>query len=466
MRGIISYGAYIPPYRLKRAAIHEALNGPVSKGTRAVAAYDQDSTTLGWEAARLALADTSATELDILSFSTATPAYLDKTNATALHAALGLSEAVLAFDSGGALRSGLGTLVANFRGCDNILTVMADLRNGRPGSDEESAGGDAAAAFLVGNGSEVIAEFVGSSSLTKEFMDRWRLPGQATSQVWEERFGEFVYADLMQKLMTEGLSRAGVNWEDIDRIVLTGSHARAVRTAQRKMGARVISDLTDVVGQSGLAHVGVLLASALDRAAPDELIAIINLADGVDIVVLRTTKAIENYAPPFPIADQLDVHQEIGYTTFLTWRGFLERQPPRRPDLVRPAAPPSYRNEKWKFGLVGSQDRSSAAVHLPPQRVSFSNAAVDDMLLAPRANSRGTVATYTVDHLAFTPSPPMIPVVIDFDDGGRFVAELTDCVPDDVKIGMHVEMTFRRLFTANGIHNYFWKARPLRAEEH
>jgi hydroxymethylglutaryl-CoA synthase len=23
-------------------------------------------------------------------------------------------------------------------------------------------------------------------------------------------------------------------------------------------------------------------------------------------------------------------------------------------------------------------------------------------------------------------------------------------------------MTFRRLFTAGGVHNYFWKARPLR----
>jgi hypothetical protein len=27
---------------------------------------------------------------------------------------------------------------------------------------------------------------------------------------------------------------------------------------------------------------------------------------------------------------------------------------------------------------------------------------------------------------------------------------------------MRVEMTFRRLFTADGIANYFWKARPIR----
>jgi uncharacterized OB-fold protein len=40
--------------------------------------------------------------------------------------------------------------------------------------------------------------------------------------------------------------------------------------------------------------------------------------------------------------------------------------------------------------------------------------------------------------------------------------ELTDVAEDEVEIGGRVEMTFRRLFTADGIHNYFWKARPIR----
>ena len=51
-------------------------------------------------------------------------------------------------------------------------------------------------------------------------------------------------------------------------------------------------------------------------------------------------------------------------------------------------------------------------------------------------------------------------MVIDFDGGGRFQCQLTDASPDSVKIGDRVQMTFRRLLTANGIHNYFWKARP------
>jgi hypothetical protein len=38
------------------------------------------------------------------------------------------------------------------------------------------------------------------------------------------------------------------------------------------------------------------------------------------------------------------------------------------------------------------------------------------------------------------------------------VAELTDVDPPTVAIGNNVGMTFRRLYTAQSVHNYFWKA--------
>ena len=63
------------------------------------------------------------------------------------------------------------------------------------------------------------------------------------------------------------------------------------------------------------------------------------------------------------------------------------------------------------------------------------------------ADVRGTVATYTVDHLAFSLSPPMVGAVIDFDGGGRYRGEMTDVDPEAVAVGTRVEMTFRRLYT-------------------
>src|SRR3989304_5699708 len=55
MKGIVAYGAYIPYFRLDRKAIAAALGQPAGKGTRAVASYDEDTTSMGVEAARAAL---------------------------------------------------------------------------------------------------------------------------------------------------------------------------------------------------------------------------------------------------------------------------------------------------------------------------------------------------------------------------------------------------------------------------
>ena len=53
-------------------------------------------------------------------------------------------------------------------------------------------------------------------------------------------------------------------------------------------------------------------------------------------------------------------------------------------------------------------------------------------------------------------------VVDGFSGGGRYTCELTDVDPDTVAVGQRVELTFRRTVTAKNIHNYFWKARPIR----
>ena len=116
------------------------------------------------------------------------------------------------------------------------------------------------------------------------------------------------------------------------------------------------------------------------------------------------------------------------------------------------SASASGRHDDWKYGFVGSE-RDDGSVHLPPSRL--------DQGARPMADAVGTIVTFTVDHLAYSPSPPIVFAIVDFDGGGRLPVELTDVVADDVAIGQRVEMTFRRLFTADGIHNYFWKARPV-----
>jgi hydroxymethylglutaryl-CoA synthase len=464
MSGLVGYAAYVPYWRMQRSAIGATLGAGAGRGTRSVASYDEDTTSMGVEAARRALATLGAPDApQAVWFSTTAPAYLDKTNATAIHAALGLPSSAGAYDAVGSVRSGIGVTAAAASG--RSLLVLSDIRTGQPGGADEANGGDAAVALCFGDG-DPIAVSVGRASATAEFTDRWRTPGAAASRQWEERFGEHAYLPLVDEAVAAALKGADLDPGDLHHVIVTGLHARAVRSAPRVCGfdpATVVDDLTGQIGNTGSAHWGLLLADVLDRAEPEQTIAVVVLADGVDVWLLRTTAAITAYRQraATPVRQLLEhTRDDLPYAQFLTWRGFLQREPPRRPEPDRPAGPPVLRNDEWKFGLVGSRDESGF-VHLPPSRVSLDTGVIDRMEPVRMADTPATIATFTVDRLAFSLSPPVVAAVIDFDGGGRFQCELTDVDPDAVAIGDRVEMTFRRLYTVDGIHNYFWKARPI-----
>lgn len=465
MRGIISYGAYLPHRRLDRSTIAAVAGTGGGKGTRTVASYDEDTTTMGVEAARRALRPTEVAP-KALWFSTVAPAYVDKTNATAIHAALRLDDDVIAADFGGAARSAIAALRSALAGGPTALVVAADLRGGLPGSADEAQGGDAAAALLVGDDADgpVIAELVGTGTATDEFLDRWRTPGDARSKQWEEKFGETQYLPLATQALRAALADAGIEADRVDTLIVSGLHGRACKAAAKKSGidgAKVLDDLTATVGNPGAAQAGLLLASALDAAAPGQVIVLLSLADGADALVLKATEAIAAYEPALAVADQVAAGAPVPYGKYLAWRGHLTPEPPRRPEPARPSASAAGRSEDWKFAFVGSQDRASGAIHLPPSRVSMEGGAVDDMAPIPMADVQGTVATYTIDKLVYSPSPPVVFAIVDFDGGGRAPIELTDVDPKAVAIGDRIEMTFRKLFSSDGIHNYFWKGRPV-----
>ena len=468
MRGIVSAAAYLPHRRLQRSAITETMGKGGGRGTRSVAGPDEDTTTMAVEAGRLALrAAESGTQPGALWFTTATPAYADKTNATAVHAALRLDGSTLAIDLGGAIRSGVGTLRAALEGAGVTLTVAADLRSGPPASPSEAAGGDAAAALLVADGSDadLAAEYLGGASVTDEVFDHWRAPGAAHARAWEERFAESIYPALGVEAWNAALKAAELTADDVDRVAVVGTHGRSVGRLPRTLGLAdgVLADnLAGSVGNPGAAQAALVLTALIETAGPGQVVALVSLADGADVLLLRVTDQAAAAGSPLSVADQLATAVDVPYTKFLQWRGELRLEPPNRPPPDRTAAPPAHRRRDWKYGFVGSRDRSTGALHLPPARVSFEGDAVDDMDPAPMADVPATVVTFTVDKLAYSLDPPIVFAVLDFDGGGRFPGELTDVDPDDVAIGDRVEMTFRRLTTADGIHNYFWKARPIR----
>ena len=467
--GIVSYGAYVPYRRLKRAAIGEVLGTRGGKGERAVASFDEDSVSMAVEAARDALRGVPAPAIQTLLFATTTPPYADKLNAAVLGAAARLPLEIRAADLTGSVRAGLAALL---QGADAVrgeaaqaLVAIADCRLAAPESKAEQSSGDGAVAFVLGT-EGVLATIEGAVSLTREFLDTWRAPDERFPHTWEERFAlTQAYAPLLARAVEGVLAKAGVAPADLACVILDAPNPRAADDVARRLKlapGQLADPLALTVGQCGAAHPGLLLASALAGAKARDYLLVAQAADGADAVVLRVTDAIAGYTQPRSVGRLIESKGDVPYGRYLKWREILPTEPPRRPDPERPAGPPMLRAEAWKFGFIGSRCTACGTPQLPPQRVCIKCRARDQMEPYPFADRSARVATYTLDHLAFSLNPPTVTVVVDYEGGGRFLCEMTDCDPEQVQIGDEVEMTFRRLHSAGGVHNYFWKARPKR----
>ncbi|MDQ2649402.1 MAG: OB-fold domain-containing protein [Actinomycetota bacterium] len=462
MTTILASGAYLPQRRLDRAA------AGIGRGARSIASFDEDATSLAVEAARRVIGDHRGS-VGTVVFCTTSPPYADRTNATVIHQALDLDQSVAAYDAVGSVRTTVGALRAAADGAlagRTTLLVAADVRVGLPGSADERDGGDGAAALVIGPGATAAADLVATGSASAEFLDRWRVPGELTSKVWEERFGETEYVPLADAAFGDALKAAGLAPGDVDHLIVTGLHTRAVGVVRKAAGVRpeaIVDDRLGTIGITGAAHPIVLLTDVLEQASPGQVVALLVLADGADCLLFRTGDRA-GQAVARPVREQLE-GRPVDHTDVLVWRGLLRREPPRRPDPDRPAAPPSSRNAAWKYALVGSRCTDCGTRHLPPERVCLNCRSRDHQEPEPLADLLGTVTTFAIDHLAFTLAPPVVAAVVDFDGGGRIQCELTDVDPNTVAIGDRVAMTFRRLYTtADGVHNYFWKARPIGPE--
>lgn len=464
MAGILSYGSYVPFFRLDR----KSFGG--GRGERAVASYDEDAVSMAVEAARealRALADSSA--IDTLLFATTSPPYAEKLNAAAIHAALDLSPSVLSAELGSSTRAGLSALkiaAGLATSGQTVLAALSDVVVGAPSGPRESGGGDAAAAFLLGSDDEALARVVGGAAATDEMLDVWRTSAMPFARQWEERFGADLLVPLLADVVKRSLDDSGSALDQISTVILDSTNARAARTVLGKLGLapeKIAEDLSATVGRAGAAQAGLLLANTLDKASPGDRILVVCGADGAEGLVLEVTDRINDRRPRHSVAQWVGSKRaDLAYTTYLKWRGILPFEPPRRPDPARPAAPPMHRAERWKYAFVGSRCEECGSGNLPPQRVCVVCQAVDKMKPEPYAEASCKIATYTLDHLAYSLQPPVVAAVLDFDKGGRFACQLTDVDPEAVGIGDELEMTFRLIYTAEGVHNYFWKGRPKR----
>nr|BFE57682.1 hypothetical protein GCM10020063_022080 [Dactylosporangium thailandense] len=444
MAGIDAYAAYLPAYALT----DNSLDGPPRpRGiARSVAGFDEDVITMAVEVARhLPLPQ------DRLLLATTSAPYEAKTSAGVVHEALGLDPGVTALDLRGH-RSGAAALDLVVRAGGSA--ALADVRTTRPGAPDELAQGDAAAAFTGGSGRA--AELLARAGHTTELLERWRLPGERHDRVWDERFTADILAAAGLDAARRALTEAGL--DAADHVVVSSSNARAAAALRRALGAASeAGNLEQATGFTGAAHPGLLLADALDQAEPGQVILLVSATEGADAFVFRVGDGVREARSGPSVREQLEARQTIGYGRYLRWRGLLDVQGPSRPAAPAPASPPMHRRAGWKYRLEGSQCGACGKVTTPPSRVCAAcGIAGDGTAKVSLRDKTATVVSVTRDHLTTMPESDVAIVVVDFEGGGRLSAYAT-ADAGEITVGTAMTPTFRRMWTTDGIHNYFWK---------
>jgi 3-hydroxy-3-methylglutaryl CoA synthase len=473
MTGITSFGAYIPFYRLAHKEIARAWGGRAGEGERAVANVDEDSITMAVEAVRDLLAEGDGSEVDGLMFATTTSPYAEKQASALIATAADLRHDVRTADYTNSLRSATtATLAAvdsvKAGSASNVIIAAADTRLAPPKSANERIFGDAASSIAIGR-DKVIASLIAAHSTVDEMTDVWRNAGDQFVSGWEERFSITQgYQRAVRQAVNELFERSAIGPSEISKAIFYAPDAGTLAGTAKSLGlkAEQIPDhLFADVGNTGSAMPLLVLASVLEGANAGDKLLVVGYGSGCDALLFEVTGEIENAkskAGRRGVKGYLASKAALdSYERYARFRELIDSDTARR-QAPTASAPLILRKRDEIYRLHGYRCLNCGKVQYPSQRVCISCQTRDSFERVRLADKDATLFTFTLDYLNADPDPPTAMCVVDFDGGGRAYMMMTDRDPAQVKVDQKVEMTFRRLYQAEGFTNYYWKCRPKR----
>ncbi len=479
MIGITAYGGYIPRLRLLRQAVTEAnawyaphLCG--RQGSRSVANWDEDSVTLAVAAARDCLGAERQHLRGLLLASNTLP-FAERLNAGIVAGALRLDESIETLDLCGTPRIGLSAVsqgLARARaGLGHTLVLAADQRQTRAGSTQELDYGDGAAALVLGDG-PVLAEWLGSGTVSVDFIDHFRATGATVDYHWEERWvREEGVGRLVPQAIRQALAHAGVAPSAVDHFICPTPFAKLDAQLAQACGlpaGAVVDNLAQSVGDTGTPHALLMLAHTLERAQPGAVVVVAQFGSGAEALVFRVTEAVRAFRPARGVSGWLARGTpERHYSKFLAFKGLLALERGMRSEQDKKTAlSTAWRHRSALLGLVGGRCRVSGSVHFPPSRLSLDpgQPLLDTQEPHPLADRAARVLSWSAEYLSWHPAPPHHYGQIDFEGGGRLLMDFTDLDVGEVDTGTAMDLVFRikDVDDRRGFTRYFWKATPVR----
>ena len=339
--GIVGYGSYIPRYRLPAREVarvwadgSEGL--PITE--KAVAGPDEDTLTIGLEAARnaLARAQIDPQEIGAVWVGSESHPYAVKPTSTIIAEAIGATPYTEAADWQFACKAGSETVQAaiGFVGsgmAHYVLGVGADTAQGRPGDALEYTAASGGAAFLVGPAAESLVVFEATLSYVTDTPDFWRRPTTHYPTHGQRFTGEPAYFHHVLAAAQELMAELGRSAKDFEYVVLHQPNKKFPERAAQMLGFEkaqwTTGLLVPVVGNTyaGASLLG--LTAILDIARPGDRVLCVSFGSGAgsDAFALKVTGSISGRQHLAPTTqDYLNRRLEIDYARYVRYRQKLQ----------------------------------------------------------------------------------------------------------------------------------------------
>ncbi|MDM7275914.1 MAG: hydroxymethylglutaryl-CoA synthase [Thermoprotei archaeon] len=341
--GIHGWGVYIPRFRIKMEDIAREWGWSDSQWKalamieKAIAGPDEDSTTMGLEAAANAMkrAGVDPGDVGAVFFGTESKPYAVKPSATIIAEALGVTPVTMASDlefacraASEGLRASLGLVASGM--VKYAIIIGSDTAQANPGDVLEFTASSGAAAYVVGPSPGSAAVFEGSYSYVTDTPDFWRREGTPYPRHGEGFTGEPAYFAHIIGAARGLMNTLGLKPSDFKYAVFHQPNGRFPLKVGEMLGFKPeqlkAGIVTPLIGNTYNASALIGLARILDNAAPGDriLVAPFGSGAGSDAYSIIVTDAVEEKRNKAPKVDELVSKKiMINYSTYAKFRHMI-----------------------------------------------------------------------------------------------------------------------------------------------
>jgi hydroxymethylglutaryl-CoA synthase len=340
--GIVSYGAYLPRYRIVPQEIGrvwgtdgEAMSRNLLIFSKSVPSPDEDVITISVEAARnmMRRCDASPQDIGAIYVGSESHPYAVKPTGTIVAEAIEASPNLTVADYEFACKAG----TAAIQTCMGLVgsgmvkygvAIGADTSQGAPGDALEFSASAGGAAFLIGS-EKVIARINRTCSFTTDTPDFWRREGQCYPSHGGRFTGEPAYFKHVMASAKNLLEIMGSKPSDYDYAIFHQPNGKFPVRVAKQLGFTEqqieVGLLTPFIGNTYSGAVPLGLASVLDVAKPGQRIFAVAYGSGAgsdafDITVTDEIVNLKRDAAP-TVKELVENKKFLDYATYAKYRG-------------------------------------------------------------------------------------------------------------------------------------------------